>query len=47
MEEVAEVVGLVVDGPGVQDEDKRKARVRIMVKADVKNVVLVSIELGR
>ena len=46
MEKVAEVVHLVVDASGVEDEDKRKAWVGVMLEADVKGIVLINIELG-
>ena len=46
MEKVAEVVHLVVDASGVEDEDKWKAGVGVMLEADVKGIVLVNMKLG-
>ena len=46
MEELAEIVGLVVDGPGVQDKDKGETGVRIMPETYIKDVGTVYIELG-
>ena len=46
MEKVAEVVDLVIDASGVEDKDKRKAGVGIMLETYIKDIMTINIELG-